>query len=152
MHPHFRIILTSNPAEYAGTHKAQDALLDRLITIRCSHYDAETELGIVIASSGIDPERAKKIVDLVRALRGEDGEEHLPSIRSAIALARVTVQTDVPTSAKNELFVDMAWDLLGQSVENIADGEQPVTRDEFRALIEELMPEVRTRRPRKQVA
>ncbi|GAB4552477.1 MAG: gas vesicle protein GvpN [Phycisphaerales bacterium] len=152
VHPEFRIILTSNPAEYAGTHKAQDALLDRLITIRCSHYDADTELAIVRASSGIDEERARKIVGLVRALRGENGEEHLPSIRSAIALARVTERVGVAASSQEPLFVDMAWDMLGSSVENIAEGDQPVTRDEFRALMDEVMPEVQPRRVRNKVA
>ena len=34
VHPNFRAIFTSNPEEYAGVHKTQDALMDRLITIR----------------------------------------------------------------------------------------------------------------------
>ena len=34
VHPNFRVILTSNPTEYAGVHRAQDALLDRLITVQ----------------------------------------------------------------------------------------------------------------------
>ncbi len=33
VHPDFRAIFTSNPEEYAGVHKTQDALMDRLITI-----------------------------------------------------------------------------------------------------------------------
>ena len=32
VHPDFRAIFTSNPEEYAGVHKTQDALMDRLIT------------------------------------------------------------------------------------------------------------------------
>jgi len=32
--PDFRAIFTSNPEEYAGVHKAQDALKDRMITIK----------------------------------------------------------------------------------------------------------------------
>ncbi len=32
VHPNFRAIFTSNPEEYAGVHKTQDALLDRMIT------------------------------------------------------------------------------------------------------------------------
>ena len=33
VHPQFSAIFTSNPEEYAGVHKTQDALMDRLITI-----------------------------------------------------------------------------------------------------------------------
>ncbi len=33
VHPDFRVIFTSNPAEYAGVYDTQDALLDRLITM-----------------------------------------------------------------------------------------------------------------------
>ena len=39
VHPEFRAIFTSNPEEYAGVHKTQDALMDRLITIQLEHYD-----------------------------------------------------------------------------------------------------------------
>ena len=35
--PAFRAIFTSNPEEYAGIHKSQDALMDRLITIRVEY-------------------------------------------------------------------------------------------------------------------
>ena len=39
VHPNFRAIFTSNPEEYAGVHKTQDALLDRMITITVGQYD-----------------------------------------------------------------------------------------------------------------
>ena len=35
--PAFRAIFTSNPEEYAGIHKSQDALMDRLIPIHVDH-------------------------------------------------------------------------------------------------------------------
>jgi gas vesicle protein GvpN len=37
VHPGFRAIFTSNPEEYAGIHKMQDALMDRLVTIHTDH-------------------------------------------------------------------------------------------------------------------
>ena len=46
VHPDFRIIFTSNPADYAGVHGAQDALLDRMVTILLSGFDQDTEAGI----------------------------------------------------------------------------------------------------------
>src|SRR3989337_3881911 len=56
VHPDFCAIFTSNPEEYAGTHKAQDALIDRLITITLDHYDRETEVGIAMSKSGLSRE------------------------------------------------------------------------------------------------
>ena len=53
VHPGFRAIFTSNPEEYAGIHKSQDALMDRLITIHMDHYDRETEVAITAARSGV---------------------------------------------------------------------------------------------------
>ena len=53
VHEDFRAILTSNPEEYAGVHKTQDALLDRLITINLGHLDRETEIAIAMAKSGL---------------------------------------------------------------------------------------------------
>ena len=52
VHPAFRAIFTSNPEEYAGVHKTQEALLDRMITITVGQYDRETEVRITAAKSG----------------------------------------------------------------------------------------------------
>lgn len=49
VHREFRAIFTSNPEEYAGVHKAPDALMDRLITLDLGHYDRETEIRIAVA-------------------------------------------------------------------------------------------------------
>ena len=68
VHPSFRAIFTSNPQEYAGVHKSQDALLDRLITIYMDHYDRETEVAITASSGGVSSEMAEQIVDLVHLL------------------------------------------------------------------------------------
>jgi gas vesicle protein GvpN len=138
-HPDFRIILTSNPAEYAGVHRAQDALLDRLITITCEHYDAPTETRIVTAASDMHHDDAHRIVRIVRALRGEHGDRQQPTVRAAIALARVTRHTGAAVSPDDTLFTDMAWDLLADAAQDIAEGEEPVTRDEFRQLIASLI-------------
>src|SRR4030065_962504 len=51
VHPEFRAIFTSNPEEYAGTHKTQDAIRDRLISIQVGHYDRETEIEITMRKS-----------------------------------------------------------------------------------------------------
>lgn len=134
VHPEFRVVLTSNPAEYAGTHRAQDALMDRLITIRCDHYDGPTETRIVAAASGCLERDASAIVGLVRALRGERGENARPTIRAAIALARVTAQAMIEPDPTDETFALMAWDLLGQDAQSVA-GAGPLSFEEFRGLL-----------------
>ena len=77
VHPDFRAIFTSNPQEYAGVHKSQDALLDRLITIYMDHYDRATELAIAVATGGVSREMAEQIVDLV--LPGPAPRSHRPA-------------------------------------------------------------------------
>jgi len=84
VHEDFRAILTSNPEEYAGVHKTQDALMDRLITINLGHYDRETEIQITQAKSGLPRADAEKIVDIVRELRGMGVNNHRPTIRACI--------------------------------------------------------------------
>jgi nitric oxide reductase NorQ protein len=89
VHPGFRAIFTSNPEEYAGVHKTQDALLDRLITIGLGHYDRETEVQVTMAKSGVPRLDAEAIVDIVRELRSVGVSNHRPTIRASIAIARI---------------------------------------------------------------
>ena len=89
VHEEFRAILTSNPEEYAGVHKTQDALLDRLITMNLGHLDRETEIAIAMAKSGLPFPDAECIVDIIRELRGVGVNNHRPTIRAGIAIARI---------------------------------------------------------------
>jgi nitric oxide reductase NorQ protein len=89
VHEDFRAILTSNPEEYAGVHKTQDALMDRLITISLGHFDRETEVQITKAKSGLPRADAERIVDIVRELRGVGVNNHRPTIRACIAIAKI---------------------------------------------------------------
>ena len=87
--PRFRAILTSNPEEYAGVSRPQDALLDRVITFDLDDYDRETEIGIVAKRSGLEYAAAARIVELVRGIRRWPKVQHPPSMRSAIMIARI---------------------------------------------------------------
>ena len=108
----FHAIFTSNPEEYAGTHKTQDALMDRLITIQLEHYDRETEISITRARSGIGQEDAETIVDVVRALRALGPGKHRPTIRSCIAIARVVVHQGSRASGDDPAFTSVCQDIL----------------------------------------
>jgi gas vesicle protein GvpN len=88
VHPDFRAIFTSNPEEYAGVHKTQNALLDRMITIELGHYDRQTEIAITGARAGLDVPSAEKIVDLVREFRKLGVSNYRPTIRACIMVGR----------------------------------------------------------------
>lgn len=112
VHPKFRAIFTSNTEEYAGTHKTQSALLDRLITIELHYQSRETEVEIVRSRSGISQEGAERIVDIVRGVRNVDFGEYGPSVRKAIAMARVLATREDDISASNEFFRAVCEDIL----------------------------------------
>lgn len=122
VHPDFRAILTSNPEEYAGVHRTQDALMDRLITIRLDYFDRETEVRIARAKSGVPLEDAQAIVDVVRGMRRTGRVRHGPSLRACIMIARVAAQQKVRPwePAFHEICRDV---LLGLSARVVHEGE-----------------------------
>jgi len=114
VHPEFRAVFTSNPEEYAGIHKTQDALLDRMITIKLTHYDRGTEIAITRAKSGIGEKRAEKIVDIVRDLR-KMSSSSWPSIRAGIMIAKLVMQRRGKVRADNSIFCETCFDVLGSN-------------------------------------
>jgi len=92
VHPDFTAIFTSNPAEYAGVHRAQDALLQRMVTLEVGAFDFETEVAITEARSEVSMADATVIVTIVREVRDLLGDGHTPTVRSAFVLARVLAQ------------------------------------------------------------
>lgn len=126
VHPDFRAIFTSNPEEYAGVHKTQDALLDRLITIRLGHYDRETEVRITAARSGLDPADAAMIVDLVRELRNVGVHNSRPTIRACIAIARILAFRGVRARPGEPMFQWVCRDVLSSETAKVARGGQPI--------------------------
>jgi len=127
VHPEFRAILTSNPEEYAGVHRTQDALNDRLITIQVNHFDRETEIRITESKSGIPLQEAEVIVDIVRELRTLGMTKQGPSLRACIMIARVTVQEKAHARAGDAVFGDVCRDVLGSlSAKVIRDGDGTV--------------------------
>jgi len=112
VHPNFCVIFTSNPEEYAGTHKAQDALRDRMVTIDVNHFDRNTEVAITQAKSGLSQKNTEKIVDVVRGMRTSNPCEFPPTIRSCITLAKAVVVSKAKVSAKNPIFQELVKDIL----------------------------------------
>src|SRR5271166_3592735 len=112
VHPQFRAIFTSNPEEYAGVHKAPDALMDRLITLDLGHYDRETEIRIAVARSGIARADGEIVVDLVRELRGVGVNNHRPTIRACIAIASVLARKGARARVDDAVFQWVCHDVL----------------------------------------
>lgn len=138
VHPKFRAIFTSNPEEYVGTHKAQDALMDRLITITMGHFDRSTEVEILKAKSGIDADRAERIVEIMVRLREYSTSKYRPTIRAGIAIAKVMVQTNTQLSNRDRFFKQICYDLLSVDVAKVyCNGATKI--DKKRELIDEVL-------------
>ncbi|MBU4426198.1 MAG: gas vesicle protein GvpN [Desulfobacterales bacterium] len=110
--PDFRAIFTSNPEEYAGVHKAQDALKDRMITIKLGHYDRETESSIVEAKSGIPRDEAVRVVDIIRAFRKNSENNNQLSIRASIIIGKILNETSMRVDCDNSEFVEACMDVI----------------------------------------
>ena len=112
VHPQFSAIFTSNPEEYAGTNKAQDALRDRMVTMDLRHFDKNTEIAITQAKSGLLKENAEKIVNIVRALRQSGEYEFAPTVRGSIMLAKSAKVSGAEIKASDSMFRSLAQDIL----------------------------------------
>ncbi len=87
VHPDFRVIFTSNSIEYAGVHRAQDALLDRMISVYMDYYDKETEAEIIASQSGIEKKYALIIGEMLQSFRKNSSEKHIGT-RSGVMVAQ----------------------------------------------------------------
>jgi nitric oxide reductase NorQ protein len=112
VHPSFSAIFTSNPEEYAGVHKTQDALYDRMINITVAHYDRQTETEITEAKSGLDTESASRIVDIVREFRSLGVHKHLPTVRACIMIAKVVALRGARVAHGDPIFHETCRDVL----------------------------------------
>jgi len=112
VHPEFRVIFTSNPDEYAGVYTPQSALLDRMITIKLGFYDAETEVAITAAKSGLPPEDAQKIVEIVRAVREDADSIIQPTVRASIMISQILHHRQGEARLDDQIFMETCLDVL----------------------------------------
>ncbi|MEH7277064.1 gas vesicle protein GvpN [Neobacillus vireti] len=130
-HPDFSIIFTSNPDEYAGTFHTQDALLDRLITIRLDSCDRETEIEILKQKNGLSVLEAQEIVRLVTNLRAY-GRGFCPSLRASIMIAAIAKKTTIPINPAVPAYHTLCLDVLSRPMQQILPNEP-------RALIQDII-------------
>lgn len=94
VHPNFRVIFTSNSLEYAGVHRAQDALLDRMAGIYMNYYDTETEAKIITQQAKIEPKQSMVIANMLRTLREKLPEGNSLGTRAGIMVAQALKLTN----------------------------------------------------------
>jgi nitric oxide reductase NorQ protein len=112
VHPEFRALFTSNPEEYAGVHRSQDALRDRMVTMDLDYFDYETEVAITRAKSMLSKQHAETIVNIVRGLRESGKCEFPPTIRGCIMIAKTLKVQGLHPSTSNGLFLQICQDIL----------------------------------------
>lgn len=134
--PGFTAIFTSNPEEYAGVYRSQDALRDRMITIDLDYFDRETEVAIALAKSGLSREDAEKIVDIVRGLRESNQCEFVPSIRGCIMIAKTLKICHGSVHPKDKIFRGICSDILASETSRIGS---KTNRVKIEQLIEDLI-------------
>src|ERR1019366_4565894 len=103
VHPDFHAIFTSNPEEYAGVHKTQDALMDRLITLNLGNFDRE--------------------------LRGTGVNNHRPTIRATIAIARILAHRQAHARLDDPVFQWVCHDVLTTDTAKVTRDGQSVMPD-----------------------
>jgi nitric oxide reductase NorQ protein len=113
VHPSFAAIFTSNPEEYAGVYKSQDALRDRMVTIELGNFDEETEVAITQAKSELSLDASRCIVSLVRKVREAKSKNKLtPTVRACIIIGKMLNLRGGVALGTNHGFKQICQDIL----------------------------------------
>jgi nitric oxide reductase NorQ protein len=137
VHPEFRAIFTSNPEEYAGVHRSQDALRDRMVTMDLDCFDYETEVSITRAKSLLSKPHAERIVTIVRGLRETGKCEFPPTVRGSIMIAKTLKVQGLTPSTSNGLFMQICQDILASETSRVgAKTNQQRIKEIVRELVE----------------
>jgi gas vesicle protein GvpN len=117
--PNFTAIFTSNPEEYAGVHRSQDALRDRMITMDLDYFDYETEVAITQAKSKLSKPHVRRIVNIVRGLRESGKCEFAPTVRGCIMIAKTLKVQNLNLFKANGVFTQMCEDILASETSRV---------------------------------
>jgi nitric oxide reductase NorQ protein len=136
VHPDFTAIFTSNPEEYAGVHRSQDALRDRMVTMDLDHFDYDTEVAITQAKSKLTKPFVETIVNIVRDLRESGKCEFAPTVRAGIMIAKTIKVQSINPSRSNGAFMQICQDILPSETSRIAS---KTNQDRIKELVKELV-------------
>jgi len=124
VHPNFTAIFTSNPEEYAGVYRSQDALRDRMVTLDLDYFDEDTEVAITEARSGLERSDAEKIVRIVRGMRESGVCEFSPTIRGCIMVAKALKVQNGSIDSRDGLFKQLCLDILASESTRVGSNAQ----------------------------
>lgn len=119
VHPDFTALFTSNPEEYAGVHRSQDALRDRMVTMDLDYFDYETEVAITRAKSRLSKRHAERVVHIVRGLRESGKCEFAPTIRGCIMIAKTIKSQGLTPMNSNGVFMQICQDVLASETSRV---------------------------------
>jgi len=122
--PNFTAIFTSNPEEYAGVYRSQDALRDRMITMDLDHFDKETEIAICKTKTGLSPADSEKLINVIRGLRESAVCEYAPTIRGPIMIGKTLQVRKGVVSKDNSIFRETALEVLSSETSRIGSKTQ----------------------------
>lgn len=134
--PSFTAIFTSNPEEYAGTHKSADALRDRMVTIDLDYFDRKTEIEITRTKSDLTIEEAERIVDIVRGLRATGAYDFAPTVRGCIMVAKAIKASGAEAISTDVIFRRICEDVLSSETSRL--GEK-TTQQKVKKIVNELI-------------
>jgi gas vesicle protein GvpN len=113
VHPDFTAIFTSNPEEYAGVYKSQNALRDRMVTVELGNFDEETEVAITRAKSKLTLDDCRRTVSLVRKVREAKTRNKLtPTVRACIMIGKILNLKGGVGLGSNHTFRQICLDVL----------------------------------------
>ena len=136
VHPDFTAIFTSNPEEYAGVHRSQDALRDRMITIDMDYFDHETEIAITRAKSKLSRRDSETIVNIVRELRESGKCEFAPTVRACIMIGKTLSGQQLTLAQSNGVFTQMCQDILSSETSRVGS---KTNQNRIKALVGEIV-------------
>jgi nitric oxide reductase NorQ protein len=119
VHQDFTAIFTSNPEEYAGVHRSQDALRDRMVTMDLDYFDYETEAAITQARSGLNRSCVEMVVRIVRGLRESGKCEFAPTVRGSIMIAKTLRVQELTPARAPAAFLQMCQDILASETSRV---------------------------------
>jgi gas vesicle protein GvpN len=140
VHPDFSAIFTSNPEEYAGVHKTQDALMDRMITLKVGHHDLATEVAITQAKSGLSWADSRAIVDIVREFRALGARNARPTIRACIRLGRIVAARNGVVAAGDRAFRELCQDVFNDDCSKVTHDGHPASLERLDEILERCCP------------
>jgi len=136
VHPNFTAIFTSNPEEYAGVHRSQDALRDRMIAMDLDYFDYETEVAVTEAKSKLSKPHVQTIVNIVRGLRESGKCEFAPTIRGCIMIAKTLKVRKLTPFKANNMFMQMCQDILASETSRVGS---KTNQDKVKQIVRELV-------------